>query len=159
MPNGYRLKHVRQDIRDRILALDATAYAQTASGSATWRESKDVRGPLGGDSRPYAHLSFAVQIDTAPNRFRDGDGAQEEIRVHPEVLVEWAYQIRASDWDDYDLAMDAAQDIVAALLALPIDGYNIDCINAFQPRLLPDGTFLYVQQRFEVGLELSLSTS
>ena len=155
---AYGLKNVRQDIRDRIAALDGSPYAQGA-GTTTWRESKDVRGPMaGGDSGPYLHLSYAVQMDSAPNTYRNGDGAQGEARIRVQVLVEWVYQVRGQKWGDVDLAMDAAEAIASALLANPNADYHIDLANLWIPRLLPDGKFLYVQQRFDVVYTTSLAT-
>ncbi len=158
MAFGYGLPDVRHDIRDRVKALTATPYAQSPNGTATWRESKDVRGVLAGDSGPFSHLAFAVRIDDAPNTDRQNDSSNGEARVRASVVVEFLYNIRGQDWDDMDLAMRAAQDIAAAVLVNPNADYSVDLISAFRPRLLPDGKSVYVEVPFSVVLDLSLQT-
>jgi len=101
-----------------------TVRARLAAGleaEAGWRESVYAYEMFGRDVQQVLHLSFSVGIPTS-SAHSPGDGRQrvsEAAYLESEVRVAWAYEMRADNQvADYDLAMDAEQAAVAALLGV-----------------------------------------
>ncbi len=101
-----------------------TTRARLAAGLeavADWRESVYAFELFGRDVEQVLHLSFAVGVPTS-SAHSPGDGRQrasEAAYLESECKVAWAYELRADNQvADYDLALDAEQAAVVALLGV-----------------------------------------
>lgn len=86
------------------------------AGLSGWTVSRWGPDLFGRDTDHVMHHCFTVAVPESRVHSRDGrQRVSEGLLVESTVTVQWAHRLRAdAQADDYDAALDAEQDVVAA---------------------------------------------
>lgn len=145
-----RISELRQTIRDRVQATNATRFKQ-GSATPTWKETRRPYKILD-DSHARKHLLFTIDVSSVRTGLGGRGNLSDGYLVEAEVKVQFLYRIRASDHDDEDSAADAAEAVAGSILTPGAWDhiYNISANEIFSSDLTPDGESLLVDQRYVV---------
>ena len=148
---AYRLSALCDDVQATIEAMDGTAWATPSLTSPTWRHAKQSLTEAVGSALDQ-HLLFSVTVEGAS---ATGHAGQDSYQVVADLVVAFMFKLGAdAEIARERLAMDAAADVVGALLnARHATMQNIECVQAFTPGAKV-GDFLPVECRFAVLIDI-----
>lgn len=152
-------REIEEEARDRILALDASAFKQGGS-APKWRESSTPITVLQ-DPSSLAHLLFSVWIQAAINTDMESDLIEDGFMwVETRLNVLFAYRMRGSmKTEDARSASDAAIDIIRALMGRWDDNKGcalVRAVDVLQPSVSVDGEYYIIGQNYTAAFDLRL---
>ncbi len=152
-------REIEEEARDRILALDASAFKQGGS-APKWKESSTPITVLQ-DPSSLAHLLFSVWIQSAINTDLESDLIEDgQMWVETRLNVLFAYRMRGrTQTEDARSATDAAIDIVRALMSTWDQNKGcalIRAVDVLQQSISVDGEYIVILQNYTAAFDLRL---
>lgn len=148
---AYSLSALCDDVQATVEEMDGSAWATGSVTAPTWRHAKQSLTEVVGSALD-GHLSFSVTVEGAP---ATGNANSDSYQVLADLVVAFMFKLGAgAEISRERLAMDAAADVVGALLnSRHATMQNIECVQAFTPGAKV-GDFLPVECRFAVLLDI-----
>lgn len=149
---AYSLSALCADAQEAIEEMDGSAWATESIAAPTWRHGRQALTEAVGSALDQ-HLLFSVSVEGAP---ATGHAGFDSYQVAADLVVAFMFKLGAGDEVERErLAMDAAADVVAALLnARHATMTNIEVVQAFTPGAKV-GDFLPVECRFAVLIDIA----
>jgi len=139
---------VRQRVQDRIT---------TVLGGQGWRHSRFVPDLFGQDTDQINPRVFAVQVGST-----DPVGDRQRIQVgtvvRTQLIVRFAWRLRADNQlTDYDTALDAEEDVIAAVMSTDNTNLHIELDTIPQRTVFDDGSLFLGEIQFLTQHRLPLT--
>lgn len=130
---------VRKRVQDRIT---------TVLSGQGWRHSRYVPDLFGQDTDQIAPRSFAVGVSSS-TPVGDRQRLPVGTVVRTQLVVRFAWRLRADNQlSDYDAALDAEEDVLAAVMSTDLNNLHIELDTIPSRTVSTDGDFFLGELQF-----------